>query len=164
MQSLKSSIGRESVRKPVDLRKLFGDRYKIAVDESASCEPGGRKNPWYFQIPCKYGHVYPHSHQLLAYYCDSGLVRGRLHREHPEIEVRQWSDIGEAVCLFQPEQFNVIAVYARPRRKRQLTAAEKARRAEVLRDNLKKARNCREKCSAASVEPRSRVREWWGHG
>jgi len=110
---------------PLNLRKIYGNCFKIVLDESAFLEPGGKKDPWYFQIPCKYGHLYPYSDKRIAFYCESGKVRARLLRNCPELEVRQCSDIGEAVFLFTPEQFDIVAEYARPRKKRRLSNKHK---------------------------------------
>jgi hypothetical protein len=107
-------------REPMNLKGLFGHRYKIQLDESAFCAGESKNDPWYYQIPCKYGHIYAYSDRLLAYYCDSGRMREKIHREHPEIEVCQWGDY-EAVSLFTPGQLETIAIYARPRRKRKLS-------------------------------------------
>ena len=108
-----------------DLSENFGARYRITLDEAAFCEPGGKENPWYFQIPCKYGHIYPCSDKLLAFFCESGGIRRRLRDDHPELEVRQWSEVSEAVFLFKPEQLDLVAQYAKPRRKRRLSPAHR---------------------------------------
>ena len=124
--------------KPINLRECYGDCHRIVLDESAYCEEGGRKNPWYFQIPCKYGHFYPHSDWRIGFYCESAIIRHKLRRDHPEIEVRQWADDGEAVFLFKPEQFELVAEYAQPKRKRglrKLSAEHKAKLVEAGRDH-----------------------------
>lgn len=106
------------MKDPINLRELFADRYRIVLDESAFCEEGGKLNPWYFQIPCKYGHFYLHSEQQIGFYCKGSRIRSKLHGEHPELETLQWSNDGEAMFLFTPEQFDVVAKYAKPMRKR----------------------------------------------
>jgi len=116
--------------KPINLQNLYGKRFKIVIDESAF-QPGERKDdPWYYQIPCKIGHIYPYSDKMLGFYCESGNIRNRLHREHPEIEVVNWSDDGEAIFLFTPDQFNIVAEYAKPKRKRRLSQ-EHRRKLEI---------------------------------
>jgi hypothetical protein len=110
---------------PLNLRKLYGDKYKITLDESAFCPGESKKNPWYFQVACKYGVVYPYSNKELAFYCESQKIRDRLHREHPEIKVVNWSDDGEAIFIFDPKKFDLIANYAWPRKRRRLSEEHK---------------------------------------
>lgn len=119
----------------VNLRETYGDRYRIALDESAYHAEGGKKDPWYFQIPCVFGHLYPYSHSLIAFYCASRIIRNRFHKEHPEIEVRQWADDGEAVFLFAPEQFELAAEYAKPKRKRRISDDQRQRLVEMGREH-----------------------------
>ena len=100
---------------------MFGSQFRITLDDAAHCEPSGKNDPWYFQIPCKYGNIYPYSDRLLGFHCEGERVRARLHRDHPEIEAHQWSDDGEAIFLFKPDQFELIAQYAQPSRKKRLS-------------------------------------------
>lgn len=118
---------------PINLKDLFGDRYRVVVDDSANQEPGAKTDPWYFMIPCRYGSISPFSDELLAFHCAARGIRTRLHREHPEIQVQNWSDDGEAVFLFRPDQFDLVAEYAKPRRKRQISGKERSRLAEMSR-------------------------------
>lgn len=123
---------------PIDLRERYGNSYIIELDQSASFEEGGSRNLWYLQIPCMYGYFYPHSKQRIAFYCKGSMMRSKLHRAHPEIEVRQWSEDGEAVFLFTPDQFDLVAKYAKPRRKRgprKLKAEHRDKLAKASRDH-----------------------------
>ena len=129
--------------KPIDLRQLFGERYRITLDEAARHERGGRNNPWYYQIPCKRGMIYPYSDELLAFYCQGIRLRHKVRREHPDLEYLHWSDEGEAVFLFPLDRFDQIAVYARPRRRRRLSAEQRKRAAEIGTANLQKSKNAR---------------------
>jgi len=58
----------------------------------------------------------------LGFHCTSRIIRKRLHEKYPEIQVRNWSDDGEAIFLFPVELFDIVAEYARPRKKRQISA------------------------------------------
>lgn len=49
----------------VNLKQLFGDRYKISFDPAAETW-GNRRDPWLMQIPCRYGTIYPHGGDVLA--------------------------------------------------------------------------------------------------
>ena len=138
---LGKNTGSQLELRPIDLRQLYGEYFRIQLDEAAECEPGGRNNPWYYQIPCKFGHIYPVSDKLLGFWCESGTIRGRLHREHPEIDVTNWSDDGEAIFLFTPNQMDIIAKYARPKKKRKLSEEHRQKLAKAGRDALQKHRN-----------------------
>ncbi len=118
---------------PIDLRAAYGHRYKITMDEAAKFDPAGKNDPWLFQIPCRYGHIYPHSDKLLAYYCCGKKIRAHLHREHPELEVPQWTDDYEAVFLFPLELFETIAEYAKPKIRRRLSERRRKRLIEAGR-------------------------------
>ena len=102
---------------PINLKEHYGDRFKIGLDEAAFCEDESKKNPWYFKIMCKYGDIYPVSDKKLGFHCTGERIRGRLHKDHPKIEVHNWSDDGEAIFIFDQELFYIIAEYAKPRLK-----------------------------------------------
>ena len=106
---------------PINLKEILGNRYRVVIDDSVIGEPGARSDPWNYIIPCRSGNICPFSDKLMAFYCTARGIRTRLHKEHPEIEVRNWSDGGEAIFLFHPGQFELVARYARPRRKRRLS-------------------------------------------
>lgn len=110
--------------KPINLKDLFSNSYKITLDESASCQGENKKDLWYFQIPCKYGHIYPISDKYLGFWCDSRVIKARMVRDAPEIELVQDGD-GEGVFRFTPGQFGIVARYARPRRRRRLKTNHK---------------------------------------
>ncbi len=120
---------------PINLKDLFGNRYRVTVDESADREPGAKTDPWNFLIACKHGTISPYSDELLAFHCTARRIRTRLHRDHPRIDVQNWSDDGEAIFFFRQDQFDLVAEYAKPRRKRQISAKERSRLAEIGRGN-----------------------------
>jgi len=126
--------------KQLNLKELFEKRFKIAIDESAFQLGESKDNPWYFQVPCKYGHIYPYSDKVLGFYCESGNIRKRLNREHPGIEIINWSDDGEAVFLFTPDQFDLIAKYAKPKRKKRLSQDHRRKLTSAGTDALKRHR------------------------
>ena len=119
---------------PPDLRALFGSRYRIAYDPAASDEPGGRKDPWLYIIPCRKGHIYPHSSDRLALWWES---KARLDRQCPALTMHLDGD-DEKVYLFRPEDFPAVAKVARPARKRKgrpLTAEERRKAVTRLRQH-----------------------------
>jgi hypothetical protein len=64
---------------------------------------------------------------MLAWHCTSGKMRGQLKRDCPRLIIHNWADDGEAIFLFKPEDFELIAQYARPRRKRQVSETQRQR-------------------------------------
>ena len=119
--------------KCIDLKKMYGKRFKISLDDAAQYEVNGRNDPWMFMIPCKYGHIYPISDEYLGFYCESKNIKTRICREQPDIELVQDADV-EGVFKFPPQKMEVIAKYARPKRKRQVSEKERKRLA-VLSQN-----------------------------
>jgi len=130
----------EDEPKPLNLKELYADRYRIELDESALCPGESKRNPWYFQIPCKHGHIYPCSDKLLGFYCTGTKIRAKLRRNHPELETPLWGQ-SEAVFLFPLEMFGIIAQYTKPRRKRQLSEKHKKQLIEQGTDALKNSKN-----------------------
>ena len=117
---------------PIDLKEKFGKQYKIGYDPAV--EVGESKHdPWNYLILCKHGNIYPYSAKKLAFYCIGSGIRKKLHKEHPDIEVYNWSDDGEAIFPFFLDQFDLIAKYAKPRRKRRLSEEQK----QIQVDRLK---------------------------
>jgi hypothetical protein len=100
---------------PINLHELFGARFRIEHDPAAFHEPGGRKDPWLYIIPCRKGNIYVHSDTRLALWWES---RKRLDLACPELELYQDGDL-EKVYLFRPEDFEAVARVAMPRRRRQ---------------------------------------------
>ena len=124
---------------PLDLMQLYGDRYKIQLEEGIYWRKGWEIDPWTLQLLCQYGHIYPYSDEQLGYYCDAGKVMHRLMRDRPDIEVPQEGDV-EAIFLFGPDQFGVVAKYAKPRRKRKNESNPKMHEKTVIaRQRLRKA-------------------------
>jgi hypothetical protein len=101
---------------PINLKKHFGDRYRIALDDAAVGEPGLTKDPWYFIILCQHGHIYPHSDKLLGVFCDGPRVLQKL-AALPSVNPHQLGD-GEAIYTFPLSAFDTIAEVVHPRKKR----------------------------------------------
>jgi len=126
-----------NVPTPLNLKDLYGNRYKVTLDESSTCPGESKRDPWYFRIPCKYGHIYPISDKYLGFWCDSGVIKARMVREAPEIELVQDGD-GEGVFRFTVEQFEIVAEYTHPfkkRGRRNLSNMEKSQLVEAGRDH-----------------------------
>jgi len=82
----------------IDLKAHYGQTYRIAHDPAAFHEPGGRKDPWLYIIPCRKGHILPHSDTELALWWESSA---RLDRVCPALRLYQDGD-EEKVYLFDP--------------------------------------------------------------
>jgi hypothetical protein len=136
---------------PIDLNTLAAGRFRLALDEAASIEPGGKKDPWYQIIPCRYGQIYPYSDILLAIHVRGNGAKRRL-AEIPGITINNRSDDGEAIFLFAPELFNHVAEIVQPKRKRRLSEAHRQKLAEVGTRALKLCQKSNSKCSKRGQE------------
>jgi hypothetical protein len=83
-------------------------------------------DPWLTIIPCRAGHIYPHGGDVLAAWTDRrGPVARKLARL-PGVTVHQDGDDGLTV-LFTVDRFPAVAEIMHPRRRRQVSAAERDR-------------------------------------
>jgi|WetSurMetagenome_2_1015567.scaffolds.fasta_scaffold1030569_1 hypothetical protein len=118
---------------PIDIKIMAACHFKLSQDEAASIEPGGRKDPWYQVIPCKYGQIYPYSETLLAVHSKGPGIRRKL-QDIKGLTIHNWSDDGEAIFLFAPVLFDQVAEIVKPKRKRQLDPAQRQVAVERLRE------------------------------
>jgi hypothetical protein len=124
---------RIKILNPIDLKTLAAGRFRITSDEAALIEPGGKKDPWYQVIPCRYGQIYPYSNTLLAVHSKGSGIRRKL-QALKGLMVQNWSDDGEALFLFKAELCEQVAEIVKPKRKRQLDPAQRQAAIERLRD------------------------------
>jgi hypothetical protein len=117
---------RDDEMNPIDLKAIAAGRFKIGFDEAALIEPGGKKDPWYLMIPCKYGQIYPYSDKLLAIHSKGSGIRQKL-SAIPGLTNHNWSDDGEAIFLFPLTLFDKVAEIVKPKRKRRLSESHKAK-------------------------------------
>lgn len=116
--------------KPIDLRKQYGKTYRIEHDPAALHERAGKKNPWLFIIPCRKGHIFPHSNKHLALWWESSA---RLDVKTPALKLYQDGD-GEKVYLFSPDDLDQIIPVAHPSRTRKgRKLSPEARKAAIAR-------------------------------
>lgn len=125
---------------PIDLKTLAAGRFKLASDEAALTEPGGKKDPWYQVIPCRHGQIYPYSDSLLAIHSKGSGIRRRL-QAIDGLTIRNWSDDGEAIFLFPPALMDRVAEIVKPRRRKRLSEGHKARLIEAVTRALKVYQN-----------------------
>ena len=112
----------------IDLLERFGEKFKIVKDESYHAEYGPNAwthDPWYLQIRCRLGHIFPHGGSTLAVSLDG----------HPKIakrlaaldccQVYQHAEDGMTL-LFDVADFKTVAKIVKPHRRAQLSEARKA--------------------------------------
>jgi hypothetical protein len=112
----------------INLREQFGRRFRVEYEESFSAEhgQGGRtQEPWLMVILCRYGHIYPHGGNLLAASIDGHPNVAGILRRLPCCHVIQDGDFGELTVVFDAADFSKIAKIIRPRRRRQVTEAQR---------------------------------------
>ncbi len=116
----------------LNLKERFGRRYRVAHEAAIS---GQRErfpaDPWLQVILCRNGHIAPWGQNLLAA-CTrkGGPIANRLKRL-PFATVAQDASDGVNV-VFHVEHFAEVAKIMRPRRRRQLTEAQRQQAAGHL--------------------------------
>ena len=119
--------------KCVDLRKLYGDRFKMGLEESYFAErPEFRKQerPWLTHILCQYGTIGVWGdNDLVACTTRNGATASKL-RKLPFARVAQDGSDGVNV-VFDLKHFDEVAEIMKPRRRRQLSEQEKQRLIEM---------------------------------
>ena len=117
----------------INLRERFGDRFKVAYEESyyAQYGPNARiEDPCLMIIPCPTGHICPGGvGRLMACTDSAGSIAKRLKALDFTTVVQDGSD-GVNV-MFPVEEFAEVATVMKPRRRRRLS--------EQQRQNLLKA-------------------------
>ncbi len=110
----------------VNLKKRFGQRFKIEYEESYYTERTKQtiEDPWLMQIHCKYGHIFPHGGSLLAASVDGHINVAGVLRRLRCCRVHQDGDFGELTALFDVADFDKVAAIMHPRRRRQVSEAE----------------------------------------
>lgn len=122
----------------IDLKKTYGSRFRIQLDESY--EIGDRSNEeklWSYRIPCKYGHIGVWGPETLSVYCDRPMVIKRL-KQISGITVRQRGD-RELQATFHPDQIDEVATIMKARKRRHVTMSDE--RKDELRARLAEARS-----------------------
>jgi hypothetical protein len=112
-----------------DLKSRFGKTYRVVSEDGNS----RNTDPWNWQLLCRKGHVYPHSDTRLGAATDTAhaaLLRRLL--AIPSAQEEQLGDDGANIS-FDLADFTAVAKIMRPRRRRQLTAKQKAAAVDRLR-------------------------------
>lgn len=107
---------------PIDLRKEFGHRWMIGLDEAAR---GRWTDPWLYKIECRHGEIFPWGDdKLAASTVGSGAVANRL-LKLPDIDVIHDGSDGATVVFFR-RSIREVASLMKPRRARKASSAQLA--------------------------------------
>ena len=119
-----------------NLKELFGDRFRVVVEESYYADTGNEKrvavDPWLLLIPGKHGHCFPWSETRLAVSVDGHTGIAKRIARLPCVQVEQDGDFGELTASFQCADFDTIDEIIHFRRRILLSDAEKERRRQLM--------------------------------
>ena len=119
--NIKSSNSKQlSEADSFDLKKSFGKEYTIAFDESYQYEKPEFRSPiaFYYTIPAKHGHFYPHDGSTIAFWCTANRIKGQILRLFKgEVTLHVEGD-DESILLFDGALFLEIAKIAKAKKKR----------------------------------------------
>ena len=90
----------------INLKEQFGRKYRIGWDE---CRQGLERDPWLMQIPCKYGHIFPHGDNELAASIDGHTKIANRLRKLSCCRIHQDGDFGELTVIFDVNDFEKVA-------------------------------------------------------
>ncbi len=116
----------------INLKEQYGDRYRVTYEESYHAERSKHtvEDPWLMIIPCKYGHICPWTETELAACTDRpGNIPNRI-ANIKGTKVHQYGDDGSNI-LFPLDVFDQVAEIMQPRKRRQISDAERKRLAEM---------------------------------
>ncbi len=106
----------------LDLKLLYGERYKIARDPAAGPRS---QDPWLWQIPCLFAHVYPYGPGTLGVSTHRrGAIANRL-MALPFVTVTQ--DASDGInASFPLADADAVFAIVKPRKRRRLSETVKA--------------------------------------
>lgn len=138
----------------INLKEHFGKRFRIRYEESyyVNRTRDTLVDPWLMVLLCRYGHVFPHGGNLLAASVDGHPKLASVLRQLPCCRVHQDGDDGELTMVFDVSDFAKVAAVMRPKRRRQLSEAQRAAAAERLARFSPRARTNAELTSAVCVQ------------
>ena len=116
----------------VNLQERFGKRYRITFDPAYSPKhvPHDKLDPWAMLIPCQRGIIYSHGGDLLTVEVEGRRVTANRLRQLDCTTTCQEGDSFLAVT-FHAVDFDEVAAIMKPRRRRQVSEAERLRLASI---------------------------------
>jgi len=118
----------------VNLKERFGKRFKVRYEESRRADRGdGARlpDPWLMILLCQRGHIFPWGGDRLAASTDSPGATARKLAALPGAILHQDGADGMTV-VFDVADFAAVAALMHPRRRRQMTEAQRAAATERL--------------------------------
>ncbi len=116
----------------IDLKKRFGKRYRIFMDEAwyietAESNPDKMKEkPWYYEFRGKYGKIYLYgSSNKLAVNISSNIISRRVERDNTNIFDLYLKTSEGSIFLFDQEHTEFVAKLIKAKRKKQLSEKHK---------------------------------------
>ena len=107
----------------VDLKEMFGKRYRVTLDESYyhENESGKESNKWaYYEIVGRYGTLYPYSKSELAVYFKSNQIRNKVVRGLKCLQNGQ----EESTYLLPSDKTHLVLDAIKPRKRRILSDSQ----------------------------------------
>ena len=116
----------------INLQEQFGTRYRVTFDAAYNPKhvPRDKLDPCMMQMPCQRGVVYPYGGDLLAVEVEGRRVTANRLRELDCTTTFQEGDSFLAVT-FHVADFDEVAAIVKPRRRRQVSDAERQRLASI---------------------------------
>ena len=117
----------------INLQQQFGNRFRVTYEESYYAERGDRaraEEPWLMIIPCKHGEIYPFGDDDLVASTKIAGGIARVLKALPFATTHQDGTDGVDV-RFPVGRFDEIAEIMKPKRRRQVSDAERRRLAEM---------------------------------
>ena len=109
----------------INLKQQYGHLYRLTHDESFDRQ---RVDPWMHIIQCKNGEIIPWGGELLAAAVGTGHTKtAESLKQLRCIDVAQDGDDGELTAVFHVKDFDLIAEFMKPHKKRQVSTSERQR-------------------------------------
>ncbi len=113
----------------IDLKKEYGKKYRIFMDESWEAEVNRdpKDKPWYYEIRGKYGKIYLYGSNKLAVHITSNVIGNRVERENQDIFNLYLKRSEGSTFLFKEENLEMAAKLIKAKTRRVLSDEQKAK-------------------------------------
>ena len=132
---------------PIDINAIAGSRWQLNYEQPYRARD---KDPWQAIIPCQLGHIYKHSDELLGVATNTRTIGLRL-AKLPGIQVTQEADDGFNL-VFAPKLLPKVAAIVKPKRKRRMSAEQRALAVDRLAKYRAKSQVQRRLLSAGTLQ------------